>query len=372
MSFHLPDAIVALLLFLLGAQTLILQAASSDIKHVIMRDKKRFFGDTGIPVIVGIILIAIYHAFLWLGITEKDLAESLLVAGFIILAGFSLYFSISFTKKEDVIERIKKRALREMKKDGKPPAGYLEDIQVLGLASKPGEEKNWALKSLGGVAEAALRHPLYQGNGLGEWIDTLRMILLEGEMESSPDNYRVAAELLEKILGRYHELKNQGSIISDGDLSIVCEVLALLGEQAVKFSIGGVAINCIDILSNSSDKSNPAFSQGLREIGCAAIDYGRFVVAMDAFHVLDSMVFEGDSIPAGGEVIYDYLGLLGYFWCHGASGRNLAGKCLDYLDLTPGADLPDLINQAIDHHRWLSRFTVADRIDQMWQEHQQV
>lgn len=371
MSFHLPDTVIALLLFLLGAQTLILQAASNDIKHVIMRDKKQFLMDTGIPVIIGIFLIAIYHTLLWRGIIERDLAESLLVASFIILAGFSLYFSISFTRKEDVIERIKKRALHEMKKDGNPPAGYLEDIQVLGLASKPGEEKNWALKSLGAVAEAGLQHPQYQGNGLGELIETLRMIVLEGEMESSPDNFRVAAGTLEKILRRYHELKKKDENTSDGDLCTVCEVLAQMGEQAVKFPIGGVAINYIDLLSNSSEQPNPAFSQGLREIGCAALDHDRFMVAMDALSILDKMVFEGEKIPAEGEVIYDYIGLLGYFWCHGASGREQAAKCLDDLDLTPGADLPDLIAQSIHHHRQLSRFMVADRIAQMWQEHQQ-
>jgi hypothetical protein len=367
------DTYITLLLFLLGIPALVFQMASDDVRRVLLNPRNLLRSST--LVIPGGIAALLTITLLWIDNFWKNPDydyTGLYHAGLVIMLLLACYVMgqvLRLVVKTFLVRNLARYALREVRRrKGSFNNGILGDLIILGQESTPGEEKNEVIQALERIVDGIIRLPGYEGNQLSELIHALGDVVLEGATPSSIENLIQAMELLRKVKQAYDDRQHHEPTVCDVDLDAAYRLLSRLGCEAVRFPVDGAAMVCVDVIQGSELVANPAASQSMREIGIAAIEHNKIMVATYALGYLDAVIFSSDTLPEQREIVHDYLGLLAFFWGHGLSGRKNADLYLVSLGQVPGVSLAHLINQAIQHHRAVNRFAIADQISTMWRE----
>ena len=379
------SAIVTLLLYLIGAPALLIQNAESDVRFVIDHHLRReIYTRAAWPAVVGVVLalslIIIIQVGMWPAMSSI-LADGILV----VLFSLAIYVSIKvlpISRKRDVVIRLREKMVRQVVEKGTIDDELMQALVVLGTESKPGNERGWAIRALSYITNATVARSDYSGCRLDKVTDALRKIILGSDRMASQENYISAVDVLRPIIQKYYAKHKEDPTFPDGDLYNAFLLLSQMGQRAVEFPVDGVTSACIDGL-DGRDIPNSTASQGLCEIGIAAIAKDRVGPAREALHILDALVSSGeDGLCEDEEIIFDYLALLAAFWEHTIAGRAEARRHLDDLylldephedDPTPPEDQPQerllarLVRQAVRHHTTVGRFTIADNIADMWQ-----
>jgi hypothetical protein len=367
------DTYITLLLFLLGIPALVFQMASDDVRRVLLNPRNLLRSSTlvipaGIAAMLTIMLLLIENFWKapdydYTGLYQVGLVIMLLLACYVV--GQVLRLVV----KTFLVRNLARYALRQVRRrKGSFNNGILGDLIILGQESTPGEEKSEVIMALGRIVDGIIQLPDYEGNQLSELIHALADVVLEGATPASVENLIQTMELLRKIKQVYYDRQHHEPAVCDVDLDAAYRLLSRLGCEAVRFPVDGAAMVCVDVIQGSELVANPAASQSMREIGIAAIEHNKILVATYALGYLDAVIFNGDALPEQREIVHDYLGLLSFFWGHGLSGRKTADLYLVSLGQIPGVSLAHLINQAIQHHRAVNRFAIADQISTMWRE----
>lgn len=375
------EAMITILLFLIGAPALLIQNAESDVRYALSHNLRRYtFITTGLPVIGGIaIILAVLFASL------PPLWINILLLAMITLAVVASIYGLPVSRKREVIKRLRKKMVREVVKKGRIDEEDLKAVVLMGMESKPGDERWWAIHALGYITLAFLAHPKYNGCRLDAVMEALRKIIFGSDKIGSPENFTSVVEVLRPVIQKHHQMSNNDPWFSDSDLANANRLLSDMGQRAVEFPIDGVISACIDGL-DGLEAANSSASQALSEIGIAAMEKNRIGPAREALHILDAIVNAKGDLCEDEEIIFDYLALLAAFWDHSNVGVKEARRYLDdlyYRDMPHenGTDLfpPDqdsvsipidpllarLIRQAVQHHTTVGRFNIATNIFMM-------
>ena len=388
------DAIVTLLLFLVAAPAILYQITPYDVREVLVRSGNRRYLSLGHFVLLGLALVV--GGYLVADFLERRLPWRLqgayknhywavLLLVLFLLAGYTALRSIWLTDKKRVINLSKKRLLKNHRAEVRFAEKELSDLRLLGQESRGSEERDWVIDALQMLAEYTLRSDAYDGTQLETLINTLLVILLEGNSRSTPENFRNAVHLLRTVISRY----KRDDILSQADLSHTIIALKDLAKEAISFPVAGVTKECLDsiedicsirspsvdlILDDNIGTPNPRSSQAIREIGVVALMSGNNAIAMQALTQLQYMSEDALTLlqnpkvsfrDALYEVIFDYIGLLAYFWMNSESGAEVATACLLDFSNTPGINLEDLLKRSIDHHKQVNRYETADYVREM-------
>lgn len=379
------DAIITLLLYLVGAPALLIQNAESDVRYVINHYLRwETYTRAVWPAVVGVFLaltpIFVAHAGGWYD--QDTILPDLILIGLFILAIYVSVIVLPISRKRDVVNRLRTKMVRQVENKGHVDDELMQALELLGTESKPGNERGWTIRALSYITNAAVVRTDYNGCRLDKVTETLRKVILGSDRMASQENFISAVDVLRPITQKYYEKRKDDPWFSDADLYNAFLLLSQMGQRAVEFPVDGVTSACIDGL-DGRDIPNSTASQGLCQIGIAAISKDRVGPAREALHILDALVSSGeDGLCEDEEIIFDYLALLAAFWEHTIAGRTEARRHLDDLyaldephedDLTLTEDPPQerllarLVRQAIRHHTSVGRFTIADNIADMWQ-----
>lgn len=379
------DGVITLLLYLIGAPALLIQNAESDVRYVINHHLRRETYIRAVwPAVVGAVLVGVpnlvAHAGGWH--EQNTILPDLILISLFILAIYVSIIVLPISRKRAVVKRLREKMVRQMVEKDQIDDDLMQALVLLGTESKPGNERGWTIRALSYITNATLARSNYSGCRLDKVTDALRKVILGSDRLASQENYISAVDVLRPIIQKYYEKHKEDPTFPDGDLYNSFLLLSQMGQRAVEFPVDGVTSACIDGL-DGRDIPNSTASQGLCEIGIAAIGKDRVGPAREALHILDALVSSGeDGLCDDEEIIYDYLALLAAFWQHTIAGRTEARRHLDDLYLLDqphedDAPLPDdppqerllarLVRQAIQHHTSVGRFTIADNIADMWQ-----
>jgi hypothetical protein len=381
------DAMVTILLYLIGAPALLIQNAESDVRYVLRHQLRRETDTLTItPAIFGIILILIALIYARAGGSSPlpDYTPELILGGLLGLAVYVSIIVLPISRKRDVIKRLRGRMLKQVRQDGRVMDEDMEALVLLGTESKPGNERFWTIHALSLVSKEILALSNYKGCSLGKVTEAMRKVILGGEKIGAPENFVSAVDVLRPMIQTYYQKSKENPWFADADLDNAYLLLSQMGQRAMDFPIDGIASTCLEALDGPG-LPNSAASQRLSEIGSAAIAKDRIGPARESLHILDYMVANGGAWCENEEVMFDYLALLAAFWNHTVAGRE---EALGYIkDLKsaeagqpdqppPADDLPEgqipetrlgvLVKQAIRHHSSVGRFTTSDNIRDMW------
>lgn len=363
------DAVITLLLYLIGAPALLVQYAESDVRQVLIHNLRGKLVQMGLPAFAGLLVCAVVLILLRrLSPASADLVAFGLLFSLLTLAVISSFLIFPLSRKHNVVENLGTKILRTIHKKGRPDEDDLKVLTAIGMESQPGDEKHWTIQALAKITQAVLTTAEYRGCQLDGPVESLRKVVLQGSKMASPENFLSALDLLRGIIKKYYDCQEKNCQFSDADLAATYKLVSQMGQEAAAFSIEGIASACIDALEWPGIP-NQAASQALSEIGMAAVQKNRIGTAMESLHILDAMIATVSEPLEGGEVFYDYTGLLAAFWHHGSAGREMARRYLDDLRYSLDVDVQRLINLSIEHHRMVGRFLVADRILSMWIEY---
>jgi len=382
---NLPiEAMITILLFLIGAPALLIQNSESEVRYALSHNLLRYtFATTGLPVLGGV-LILVYALIA----QPSGRAAIVVVLGMLLLSLIVAIIGLPVSRKREVVKRLRGKMVGEVRRAGRVDDEDMKALVLMGMESRPGDERWWAIHALGYITTAFLNRSDYNGCRLDKVMEALRKIIFGSGQIGSPENFLSVVEVLRPVILKYYQMSKNDAWFSDADLSNAYRLLSDMGQRAVEFPVDGVTSACIDALDGLG-ATNSSASQGLCEIGIAAVAQNRIGPAREALHILDAIVTMNDELCEDEEIIFDYLALLAAIWHHSMAGTREAKRYLDDLyfrdqpseedpppvEGEPPAPKPErllsrLVRQAVQHHTTVGRFRIASDIYAMWEEYQ--
>lgn len=371
MDYLSADAVFGLLLYLIGIPTIVTQFVPEDVVYVTASHKSTLFiRKFLVPIAIGVLIWILSWIFplIFTSLVTSTVAPNIVLLLLLAVVAYETFVAIPTLSREAVVSRITKRIIARLQSEKILDEDDISDLVFIGTASQPGDQKNISLKAISVITKTVLSLPNYEGCQMEGIINAIRSIVIEGKDIGTPENFYMAFDILRQIIDKYYKTIKIHPTLSDSDLAQTYKLLSEMGQVALGFPVDGVSFTSISTIG-SYDTLNPAASQRLSEIGAAATKKDRMGVAMNALHKLEFAINNSEK-PVEDEILYDYVGMLGAFWCHGESAQKQVKQNLD--DLKERANLRKLVSDSIHHHSRVSRFTVADHIRAMWDGYQRL
>jgi hypothetical protein len=223
------------------------------------------------------------------------------------------------------------------------------------------------LEALLSLAERTCRHPDYSGDRLEDLISGAIEIVATGAGQPNQQNFSTAVSLLRRVLRELDEPHSESFKQADALLAIYG--MSRLGRASLQLEGDAVPLRMVQSLGLTAQRhpsTTTASSQVLFEMGVAAIDSDKILIAMSALGHLSTLVEE--NAPASGELVADALGLLAHFWTAGEAGREFAQQRLDQLRSCLKAELSVALAQTNAHCAQRALFRTADKVRRVERE----
>jgi hypothetical protein len=381
------DALVTLLIFLIGVPTLVLQTVDTEIRRVIVKHWGGIVRDTAVPVAVAIVVI-------FIGVEGEALLETIPVShemtlvnteNFVVSIGkgnlaFLVYIALfalatfsaaritqRYGRRESVISQLERLVASELPVRPRLISGALEDLIELGEQSEAGQDKEAVLQALFNLTNQICRHVAYQGDAFETLIPRLPGILTWNTQQANSKNFQTTAEILRAVIAT----QPRAPASQQADLLKAISALSTLGQAAIEHihlasEVDAVLTVCVQALSLAADQypeTTTAVSQSLFEIGIAAIEKGHMFVAASALDKLFLMV--DTNQPARGELVADALGLASHFWVAGDASKVFVEKRLDEAKSELAQKWRVALKFAQEHCLMTMQFKTADNLGEM-------
>jgi hypothetical protein len=358
------DAIITLLVFLIGVPALVAQSMPTEVRRVVMKRSSRlqittlFFVGLAALVIAGGAVLAAPT-----GNDDRPVWGGVTTLLFLIVALAALRIVGFYGRRDTVVHALAREARRELA-NGRLAEGPLAEMIALGIQSHPGQDKGLVLQDLQELTERVCEHPRYRGDRLETLIVGLVDVLTSGPRPWSPQNFDTAAGILKQIVITFSA---KGSPeFRDVDLVHAVRVLSELGQAALTLDNEHTPMHYMQALASTGNRHRgiaTAVSQALFELGEAAIEKKQLFVAVAALDRLSTLV--ETYAPARGELAADALGLLAHFWRAGDSAQGYALRKLSDLSQNLALELPAALKAAREHYAQRTRFHTADKLYQL-------
>ncbi len=330
------DALLTLLIFLVGIPALILQLISPIERAAVQKKGRldvRSFLRKALWIIGGGIVVQMVYA-----VFPRDEGQDFIrqvIQQLIWMAVFGLLFFLAldisqqipeqYGRREKIVKRLTQDLLVELKKRKRLNVSgeTFNDLVNLGKHCEAGQEREMVVNALMEVVKDVLADPKYAGDSLEMLIEELTHMLAFSPEAKDLYNYRAAVGILTTILAADHPAETE-----DDRRRVVHAISHLARTLIVNFksverdNVILAYVNSVDFASNRPNMLTE-ISQALFEIGvCAAKEADDFaaVAALDKLTTLAER--QSPSLPI--EFIADLFGLLGCFWAKEGSRRDYA------------------------------------------------
>jgi hypothetical protein len=360
------DSIATIFIFLIGLPAILLQTLPAEVRHTVLKDRAQVALFTLGPIVLSILGVAVgaylTHPRGLLGPLSPDrlqFAWFTIITGLLFVCAGGALLLTERWRRTSVIARLRRTAGRGIAIHGRPLEEDLCTLVELGVQSRGGEDKNLVIEALHALVIDTQAHGGYDGAQLEELIKGLEDVLSSGPYKASAANYKAGADLLEHLVWESRDRKD-----SD-DLKMAVQLAAILGREALRYEQPHDQIKFLEILAFAGEGSHIGYatwaSQAILEFGSEAIESGRILVAMTALSKLESLVLAHS--PVGGELAFDFIGLIAHFHAQRETGRDYGRQ---FLDASLFADpLPQVIREARAACIQCARFRTGDYLARM-------
>lgn len=362
------DAVVTLSVFLVGVPAVVLQTLPPEVRQVLAKRSGQLLVDAAVPFLLAAVVFVVGLTASRIGLVDGDAAWTAVLSTTLLIGVLSAVHVVrKYGRRDSVVRRLEREAARALDQGGRLVEESLRDLVDLGRQSDPGPEREFVLASLLALTDRTCARPEYRGDGLEDLIAGAIEIL--GTEVDAPHhgNFSTAVELLRRTL-RSMDGRDAGEFMHADALHAIYG-MSRLGRASLRLASDDVPLRTIQALGVTG-KRHPATttpaSQALFELGVAAIERDRLLVAMSSLGQLVALVEE--NAPAEGELVADVLGLLGHFWAHGEAGRELARRRLEELRPCLKSDPFPALDAAVEHAAERALFRTSDHLRRMRRE----
>jgi hypothetical protein len=374
------DALLTLLIFLVGIPALILQLISATERRVVNKGGRLDVGSFLIKALL-IIVAGLALQFLFLLFLQKRVPEDVrpLVGQIIWLLVFAALFYLAwiisqqipkqYGRREEIIKTLRKDVLSELKKRKRLNVSgeTFEDLVNLGKHCEAGQEREMVLRAFMEIVNAVLADTRYNGDSLEMLIEELTHILAFNPESKDLYNYRMAVDIFSTILA-YRE-----PVTSADDkrrcihaVSHLSRTLILNFKSAERDNVILACLSSFDfVLSNANLLTE--ISQAMFEMGICALEAGHDFIAVAVLDKIISLA-ERQSPPLPIEFVADLFGLLADYWAKGGSRRDYARRKFQAAKIFLGKNPSGRLKEAQKHLVRTICFDEADRLGKMHEQ----
>ena len=225
------------------------------------------------------------------------------VISFLIIFSFTPWFYVwRITSRSKVLKRLANEAINSQYHGKIGYESKLDDLCYLGTSAITTETRKSVLEIYAQIAPKVQTSSNYGGSELMHFTSALEGILVYGEKRGSDDEFRIAANILERIL---YGLWDQGLYGSQDEYSVI-KALNRLAIIAIIEKSRSTALVYLQTVSQSSTS--------LFYLAEAAINEREYYIAILALSKVESII--NLERPVKRESIASYFGILAHFFGH--------------------------------------------------------
>jgi len=361
------DAIVTILIFLVGIPALVLQFMAPDVRRVTI---KRIVLPKEVlkRLLFAISVVAVFIVLAWRYPNYKELFITGMLSVLIMVVGFTtLQVQYRFGWRESIILDLKEKTLSRLNSNDRMNEDALELILEIGKQSEAGSDREVVLNSIHDIVSETCSHASYKGDSLGSLVEGLVKILINQPALEDTQNYQLAVSILIRVLSA----PNADTLIDQQHAVRALSALGqtLLAEIAVTVGTNHILMDYEEALGLAVAR-HPSMqtdvTQSLLEVGSVAIDHKHYLFAVASCERLLTIIEENESLN---EALADLLGLTAHFWADGKSSKEFVKirleRVYDCVDRAGFSSLDKAIQYAIMHSMITMRFDTADKLAQM-------
>lgn len=356
------DAIITLFVFLVGIPALVLQALPMETRLLVTKRWWNLIATIAWPILVALAVVII-------GIVlTRQVGFNVWIWGVILATLFAIVCFTAFRiprlygRRDVLVASLADEVGRGLDANCRIHEDSLSELIELGKYGKAGREKGWVLNALLDLTHRVTGHERYEGEALEDVIFGTIDIVGSAPGERSGRNLSSAANILRCVIMRYEAADDKPP--SQADLIHAIRASSTLGRLALHLDNSSIALGIVQACGSARAGGGESMtSQTLFEIGVAAIEQDRMLIAMAALSRLVTLI--DARKPAGGELAADTLGLVAHFWGAGRSGRDYAHERLAQIRNNLDQDVDTALESAARHCAKITHFRTADLLQEM-------
>ena len=361
------DALVTLLVFMVGVPAVVLQTLPPEIRRVTTKRWARLLADLAAPAIFALAVSLAGVLAPRLSVQIERLTWSG-VLGVLVLTALYTAFRIlgRYGRRIAIVRSLEREVGARIRTNGRLREEPLADLVDLGRQSQPGREKEMVLEALRALTGRVMARPGYAGDGLEDLALGVLDIVIPLPLLRNAQNFSSAAAIFQDIVLRYEGPASAGgaSPLKHADLISALRALSKLGRASISLENDAVPLQIVQAISAARTPRAAIFvSQALFEVGMAALESEQILTGMSALEKM-MMIIEARK-PARGELVADALGLIAHFYAQGETGRAFAQARLDRLEGCLEQDMQTALSAAAAHCAQTTQFRTADRVREL-------
>ncbi len=373
------DAIITLLIFLIGLPALLLQSLPEELRTIVRKNLTLIYLWPLLPIASSIALVKFSISFLnsnQLSETNMEIFWAVIFFILIFITAISVFLLAKKWQRREVVNFFTKNIIKDI---GKNPNNHkdnkhLKYLRNLGRDSDAGEDKQLVLWAFKEIADTILNNPDYDGDKFEYFIRFLEDILVD-DARVDESNFEFASEILGKISCR--AIQNGWS----HDVKFCCECVSLFARYLMSkvpplknpAEVSSAQIKLFGVLqfdypvnkdSRGEISDRPEWPlKACFEIGAEAIEQGHTFTAIAALSHLDSVA----TIYSDYHAQYNHrlLGLCAHFWGQEGSAREYVMPILKDDDTFYKKTLPITFKRAIEEYQNQGLFKTVDLLIDM-------
>lgn len=363
------DAIVTLLLFLVGVPVLVLQFMSPEIRTVLKVEQKI------IRAAIVYLLFCIFLVIVAVLIVEEGLFNEtaliwmVLYSLLLVLVGISSFTILSkYGFREKVLGDLTSQILQTSFMTGKLNEEKLRDLIEIGKESNPGPDREMILESMRSLVDSVRKHEKYEGDSLENLIIGIVHVLATRPAVEDTGNYQIAAGILTTIMssrvGEGRDAKFVDQFHAVNAMSTLGQIM--LAHEDVSTNADFILMDfeeALGLVVSVHPELLPDVAQALLSMGSVAIEHRRYLFAVATLERLLTLV--ESNKPVADKPLAELLGLTAHFWCDEGSSREFIKMRIPRLTALVSERLPVVLEKAGRRFQMTMRFDTADKLFQM-------
>lgn len=382
------DAIVTLLVFLIGVPTLVLQSMSPDVRHIFF-GRRRLLGYLLVLILVPILsALVISGVGIYTEISPKYAAWewadrwvtvlSILVAVVLVVA---IYFPLRYGRRQGVLRMLEQEAQRYLRSQGRLPEECIDDIIDLGKNADSPQEKGLVLQSIHNLVMETCRNCSYTGDSLETLILRLHEIVIVDSNPVNLENFRMVAEIFQVVAVAKAEVQHvadlQRTVKAAGSMGRVTLMRFDFGLEVDNIVMSFIQtlglityIKPLDVINKQHFYVMTDVSEALFEIGSLAAERQRDFIAVAALDKMITMLSQTpmtNDLPSyiADELAADVVGLMAHIWIGGGGQKEFIIQRMQDVRASLGVPDSKIFRKARAHYLDKSQFETANRLAQM-------
>lgn len=344
---------IAILIFGIGLPAFITQTIVEEDILVIVNKRNQVIGVSitfSLIIILSSVFAVLMFQFMLFGNRFRYWYMICSMFIWIILLIF-LIFQFSMYQRKRLVSQLTKRIIRNLKKNNiKKASKGLNNLKLLGVEGKSGQDKNLIIKAYWKIVEFLLQSPDYAGKSLGDIFKHLKIILRTTTNFGNLHNFY---EVLDFIISHLatDEIQDEHS----PDLFFAFDFAIALSHASLKkydFITMGLVELLKDPLNNHANYNMSA--RALAEIGLEALRVKSNIILLKILNIFPESV----STPFSQ---YHYLGLLAAVWVeHNSILKDEIAKRIRDIEVNE-----DQLQKAVHFHKQTGQFDLARHIQHL-------